>query len=194
LQQRRRSLERLLRSARFERLRRNLERFLTAGAVAPAQRRMAAVPFAAVTPELVRRSLRKALRYGRRLKASSPHMDLHALRRRCRRLRYLGEFFHALYGRPLRKLVRRAEACQDALGRLQDAIVACSMIRRFRRAAQRKLFDLLESHFLEYALDSRREFQQAWSRLARKSMRQKALKQIRRRTRKPGRIQADSSG
>jgi CHAD domain-containing protein len=66
----------------------------------------------------------KVLKTGRRITAASPPASLHALRKRCKELRYLIEMFGSLHEPAERwQAVRELKSLQDCLGEFQDAQV-----------------------------------------------------------------------
>lgn len=60
-----------------------------------------------------------------------PLRELHGLRIACKRLRYTLEFFVRVLGAPAERLLGELTAVQDHLGNLQDAVVACGILRDF---------------------------------------------------------------
>jgi CHAD domain-containing protein len=122
-----RELAKGLRSARFSRLRREWRQALASAATSatrPSAARLAASRIA--------RAHRRVLRDGNAITPSSPPERLHELRKRCKELRYLLEFFGSLYdpGEHWRA-VRELKALQDALGEFQDTQVQHDEIRAF---------------------------------------------------------------
>ncbi|MGA8427475.1 MAG: CHAD domain-containing protein, partial [Candidatus Dormiibacterota bacterium] len=80
----------------------------------------------------IARAYRRARRLGEAITATSPAGDLHALRKRCKELRYLMEFFASLlearsYGRVLNQL----KSLQDCLGEFQDTYVQIREVATF---------------------------------------------------------------
>jgi CHAD domain-containing protein len=123
----RRKLVRGLRSARFARLSVQWRDALTAAAATrtrPSVARLAASRIA--------RAHRRVLRDGNAITATSPPESLHELRKRCKELRYLLEFFGSLYdpGEQWRA-VRELKALQDCLGEFQDTQVQHEELRTF---------------------------------------------------------------
>jgi CHAD domain-containing protein len=123
----RRLLVRGLRSARFARLSAQWRQALTAAAAArtrPTAARLAASRIA--------RAHRRVIRDGGAITATSPPESLHELRKRCKELRYLLEFFGSLYdpGEHWRT-VRDLKALQDCLGEFQDTQVQHEELRAF---------------------------------------------------------------
>jgi CHAD domain-containing protein len=74
------------------------------------------------------------LRDGSAIDAASPPETLHELRKRCKELRYLLEFFGSLYdpGEQWRA-VRELKALQDCLGEFQDTQVQHEELRAFAK-------------------------------------------------------------
>jgi CHAD domain-containing protein len=80
----------------------------------------------------VERAYRNAARCGKRINADSPSEDVHALRKRCKELRYLLEVFRPLCANaPHRRLVNELKALQDTLGDFQDGEVQREAVREF---------------------------------------------------------------
>jgi CHAD domain-containing protein len=80
-------------------------------------------PAAEAVPGLVRRRYRRLRKAAAHLDPSSPAAELHRARIRAKQLRYSVEFVADLYGKPARRLVKRATALQDVLGAIQDMVV-----------------------------------------------------------------------
>jgi triphosphatase len=114
-------------SQRFARLTHSMERFLLRG---PVKRSVAArVSILEAAPEAIGRGYRKLIAIGDHISEGSPAHALHALRIRCKRLRYTVEFVEPIYGKPARAYVKRMVALQDVLGAHQDAVVARASLR-----------------------------------------------------------------
>jgi CHAD domain-containing protein len=124
-----RQLARGLRSARFARLRQDWTDALASAAARPGPTRPSAARLAA---SRIARAHRRVLRDGNAITAASPPESLHELRKRCKELRYLLEFFGSLYdpGEHWRA-VRELKALQDCLGEFQDTQVQQEEIRDF---------------------------------------------------------------
>ena len=80
---------------------------------------------------LIGKRYRGVLRRGREITPASSDESLHALRIRCKRLRYLLEFFRPTYGELLKAETTRLKELQDVLGEFQDACVAAGLLRRY---------------------------------------------------------------
>lgn len=78
---------------------------------------------------------RKAARLGNRIDAESPSDDVHALRKRCKELRYLLEVFKPVCdSTPHRALLKELKSLQDTLGDFQDGEVQREAVREFAAA------------------------------------------------------------
>ncbi|MBD3161980.1 MAG: CHAD domain-containing protein, partial [Candidatus Eisenbacteria bacterium] len=130
----------------------------------------ATAPAVAVASRLVRTRWKKIRRRGDRLEPGTPPAEYHALRIRCKRLRYALEFFLELYGPPAKKLVRRLVKIQDHLGLHQDSTVAMEELQRLvarkgRKLPPQTLFVLgrIVEHHARRAADLRARFPKVWS-------------------------------
>lgn len=101
--------------------------------VADAVRGGIAAPESAGDERDLRRSVRGQLReldeQIARLPAEPRDEQLHALRIRGKRLRYAAELARPISGKPVRRVLRKAEHFQDVLGEHQDACVAAHRLR-----------------------------------------------------------------
>jgi CHAD domain-containing protein len=120
------TVRRQLHGIRFSALQFRLGRFLRVQlpAVAAAS---PPTPLPRAAGRAMARSLRRALRLGD-LRQSRSAEKLHRLRIALRRLRYLGGFFEAALGRPIRKISRRAHDVERLLGDMRDADLALARI------------------------------------------------------------------
>jgi CHAD domain-containing protein len=114
-------------SPRFERLVTECTEMLQRGP--SAQSPTSRSPVVKVAPDLLGKPFRKVRRAGDRIDTSSSPSEFHALRIKCKRLRYALEFLAPVYRKPARRLVKRLVAVQDLLGLHQDAQVAMDQIR-----------------------------------------------------------------
>lgn len=77
---------------------------------------------------------RRVLREGQAIDALSPPTDLHELRKTCKKLRYLMEFFQSLYPpAAIGRLIKVLKGLQDHLGAYQDLHVQVDTLHRFSR-------------------------------------------------------------
>ncbi|MBK7976112.1 MAG: CHAD domain-containing protein [Deltaproteobacteria bacterium] len=85
--------------------------------------------------DAIEKAHRRVLKQGRRIGAPPRARDLHELRIRAKRLRYVLEFVSDLTGRDGKRLVGDLAELQELLGEHQDACVAADVLRRFIEAA-----------------------------------------------------------
>jgi triphosphatase len=114
----------VLDSERYRALLVNLEELLSSELSAEASLQLHARARA-----LIKRPYRKLRKLGDSLDSNSRAAELHALRIRAKRLRYIVEFVADQYGRPARRFVRSVVELQDLLGGHQDAQVAIQRLR-----------------------------------------------------------------
>lgn len=90
----------------------------------------AARPVKAVADARLWRLVKRVRREGQGIRPDSPAEDLHELRKRCKKLRYLMELFQGLYPPDeIRTLVRLLKVLLDSLGTYQDLAVQCAHLR-----------------------------------------------------------------
>jgi CHAD domain-containing protein len=128
------ALVRGLRSARWARARQRW-RALAMGDQEAAQDVAATVGsrlIGEIAPPRIARTYRRVRRLGGTITEASPATDLHALRKRCKELRYLLEFFASLLKRrPYRPVLSQLKALQDCLGEFQDTQVQRAALAAF---------------------------------------------------------------
>jgi len=90
----------------------------------------AASPIRSVASARIWRMAKRVRREGRAIAAESPPADLHELRKSCKKLRYLMEFFQSLYPEEeIRPLIRLIKELLDNLGSFQDLTVQAAHLR-----------------------------------------------------------------
>lgn len=86
-----------------------------------------------VANERIWRMVRRVIREGETINASSPPEDLHELRKSCKKLRYLMEFFQSLYpSDEIKQLIKLLKLLQNQLGEYQDLHVQLASLAIFR--------------------------------------------------------------
>jgi len=94
-------------------------------------------PTKAVADARIRRMYRRVRKAGRAVTPDSPVPELHALRKHCKKLRYLLEFFSSLYPQQrIGALVKTLKRLLDSLGRFQDTAVQIDHLRETARRMQ----------------------------------------------------------
>jgi len=105
-------------------------------------------PIKAVADERIWRMFRRVVKEGRSITADSPAEDLHELRKSCKKLRYLTEFFQSIYPKDeMKDLIKQLKVLLDNLGGFQDLAVQADHLReiaeRMRAEAHVKTDSLL---------------------------------------------------
>jgi CHAD domain-containing protein len=181
-QKARRRLVGVLGSRRYARLIERFERFVVRGPSRTALRRfgMSVADCAAAN---VDRRLKTVLKHARGVRREPNAQSLHALRIRCKRLRYTMEFFAGVCPDPLDKAIDATSRLQDLLGEHQDAWVASERLRTYansvpvrsnNRALLLSLGQLIQTQE-QHASARRTRFREEWrrfkKRVSRKSLR-----------------------
>jgi CHAD domain-containing protein len=123
-------LDRALDSPQLERLLADWRAFLEAEVPQHSPAPNSARPIKAVADERIWRMLRRVRREGRAITLDSPSPELHELRKSCKKLRYLMEFFQGLYPSDLiRGPIKLLKALLDCLGSFQDLAVQAEHLR-----------------------------------------------------------------
>ena len=121
--------------------------------------------------DLLRHALRKRLRHVRELGTEierQPDAALHGLRLQCKRLRYSAEFAAPLFrARASRRFLRRLASVQERLGRLNDGVVAATLMAQLGGGAGRALAAGVVRGFVASRGErARRKAERAWTRFA----------------------------
>jgi CHAD domain-containing protein len=106
---------------------------LTEAAQAPPLTGKGDRPASAALPRLVREAWRSLDRRVQSLAQAPSNAELHAVRISAKRCRYTAEACVPVLGRPARQLARAAEALQETLGELSDAVAAELWLREWAR-------------------------------------------------------------
>jgi len=116
--------------------------------------------------DLLARRLRRVLKQGEHL-GKLPEAALHELRLKAKRLRYAAELFAPLHpGRTSRRFLRRLSALQEALGLLNDGVVAAGLMHELADAGGDGLAGGMVRGFVAArASGARARITRAWRRL-----------------------------
>ena len=126
------SLLKALDSARYRRLINSWRQFLEDPVNERSTLKNAGRPVNEVASERIWRVYRRAIREGDAITTESPADDLHELRKTCKKLRYLMEFFQSLYpGGEIKSLIKVLKTLQDNLGNFQDYEVQVATLKEF---------------------------------------------------------------
>jgi len=135
-----RALCRVLRSARYRRARAASRKFLASGAPVRPRSENALVSIGALSARRILEVYRRTLAEGRAIEDASPAEALHDLRKTCKRLRYLLEFFREVHcAKPVERTIARLKYLQDNLGAYQDVQVQRAVLEAFREHARTSL-------------------------------------------------------
>ena len=127
-----RALVKALDSARYRRIVTNWRSFLEQPVNERSTLKNAGRPVLDVACERIWRMYRVALKEGNAINTESPAEALHELRKTCKKLRYLMEFFQSLYpSSDIKELIRILKTLQDNLGDFQDYEVQVSTLKDF---------------------------------------------------------------
>jgi len=125
-------LIKVLDSVRYRKLKQDWGKFLKAPAPKYSTLKNASLPIVNVASEHIWRAYRRAYKEGNVIVADSPATLLHELRKSCKKLRYLNEFFQNLYPEnKMQKLIGNLKDLQDNLGEFQDLQVQQDSLRHF---------------------------------------------------------------
>ena len=160
-------------SRRYFRLLVRLEDF-AAGRVRLGKRNtVAQAPVAVIGRRAIKKAFRGLIKRGDKIGAAPTPEDLHVLRIRAKRLRYLFEFLIDAVGKEGGRFVKRLTRLQDLLGTYHDAVVADDHIRLYLErpgarldAGQRRALMALVEGQRRLAEDTRRRFRRAWDRFS----------------------------
>ena len=96
-----------------------------------------------------------------------PTDDLHALRKRGKRLRYTAEFFAPQFGqRSTRRFVRRVSQLQEALGQMNDGASVAGLMHALRGGPDRQFaIGAVQGFTAARSMDARRAIATAWHKL-----------------------------
>jgi CHAD domain-containing protein len=121
-----------LTSDEFQSLLHDWRGFLQAPAADAADTPSAWLPVGEVANARIWRAFRRVLKEGRAVDDASPPTQLHELRKDCKKLRYLLEFFGSLYpADQLDALIRALKVLLDTLGAYQDLAVQAHHLEAF---------------------------------------------------------------
>lgn len=126
------ALVKALGSARYRRLKQRWRAFLDAPVAKRSSLPHARRPIGELASERIWRVYRRALKEGRAIDNDSPAEALHELRKTCKKLRYLMEFFTPLYpATRIRAPIKALKRLQDNLGDVQDFAVQAAALEHF---------------------------------------------------------------
>uniref|UniRef100_E6QRP1 CHAD domain-containing protein n=1 Tax=mine drainage metagenome TaxID=410659 RepID=E6QRP1_9ZZZZ len=131
-----RQLVRQLKSLRYTKLIANWVAYLASPLPVRSKLPHAQRPLSDFANERIWHMLRRVRKQGNAIQADSPPQDLHALRKSCKKLRYLIEFFQSSYpATAIKRLLNVLALLQDVLGEYQDLQVQQAFVVTFQQQA-----------------------------------------------------------
>ncbi len=126
------ALVKALDSVRYRRLINTWRQFLLRAVPNRSRLPNATRPVSALACERIWRLYRRTLSEGRAIGPDTPAVALHELRKTCKKLRYLMEFFQSLFpARRIRSPIGALKALQENLGNFQDYAVQIATLKHF---------------------------------------------------------------
>lgn len=169
---RRANLLSALDSPRYIRLLVRLEIFAASKPVAPRNKARQQKPLGKRGASLVKKAFKHLRAAGSQTDAVVAPEQLHNMRLRAKRARYLLEFLRDITGKPGRRLAKRLVRVQDLLGAINDSVVATGLICQYldesatKTAASTNLaLQEVAQAGLRHSEASRKAFEKAWKRL-----------------------------
>ena len=127
----------------------------------------------AVADERIWTMYKRVRKEGRAIRPDSPPEDMHELRKSCKKLRYLIEFFDSLYPKQdVRQLVKLLKVLLDNLGNFQDLAVQALHLREMAQRMRDEgpvstdtllSIGVLVGHLLEQQHQAREQFAQIFA-------------------------------
>jgi CHAD domain-containing protein len=160
-------LVRKLNSPHFRKLIKEWRGWLEAEVPEVSSQPSAMLPVARLADLRIHKMHKRVLKDGKKIDRDSPAENLHELRKDCKKLRYLMEFFQSLYPKPeIRSLIKQLKVLLDNLGDFQDLQVQAEAIEAFGEqmreekapASALMAMGALVSQLLERQQQAREEF------------------------------------
>ncbi|GAB4259765.1 MAG: CHAD domain-containing protein [Methylomicrobium sp.] len=108
------------------------EEFLRTPTIKKPTQPNALLPIKTLADQRILKVYQRAIKQGRRISDLSPPHELHDLRKTCKKLRYLMEFFQSLYPeKKIKFLIKHLKDFQDILGEFQDLEVQEETLKKF---------------------------------------------------------------
>jgi CHAD domain-containing protein len=117
---------------RYRDLLKNWQHFLESDLPLSSSLASAQLPVYRVADKSIRKIYSKVIRDGLAITDNSPAESLHDLRKRCKNLRYLVDFFRSMYpSEKIRRFIKVVKVLQDNLGDFQDYETQALKLREF---------------------------------------------------------------
>lgn len=132
-------LKKNLSSSHYRKFRKNWATFLASDLSTRIPAEHSDKPIAWVARKYTWRTYNRVLKQGDMLEATSPAPQFHELRKTCKKLRYLMEFFASLYPeKEIRSLIKTLKSLQENLGDFQDLDIHAQSMRKFAEQMLKK--------------------------------------------------------
>lgn len=129
----------VLETARYEKFKKDWKNFLISEPPARSTLTHAASPIVMVASQRIWHIYRKVIKLGHAIKSDSPATMLHELRKTCKKLRYMNEFFQDIYPRKrIKRLISNLKVLQDNLGEFQDLEIQQKSLHNFIQAMEKE--------------------------------------------------------
>lgn len=126
------ALKKSLGSARYRRLMQDWRKFLKQSVNKNSTLKNGSRPIFDLARERIWKTYRRVIREGEAIDAGSPAEALHDLRKNCKKLRYLIEFFQSLFAaKKIKTLLKTLKSLQENLGNFQDYEVQVTTLKQF---------------------------------------------------------------
>ena len=176
-----------LKSARYSQLMVAWATFIAAPLSVHSRLPNARLPVLDLANQRIWRMLRRVVRQGKAIQMDSPPQDLHELRKSCKKLRYLIEFFENLYPvGTIKKPIKVLKGLQDVLGEYQDVQMQQAFLSTFKQTcaidsagmqSTRMAVDLIMRRLEKHQRKLRKSFKQHFA-VFMESQQQKLFKQL----------------
>ena len=124
-----------LQSSRYERLKQDWEAFLNSPVPHSSALGLAQIPVKDFSSQGIWTCYARVIKQGQHLDSHSSDAKVHELRKSCKKLRYMIEFFRELYpGKKIKTEIKQLKAVQDQLGEFQDLCVQEGIMNDFIQA------------------------------------------------------------
>ncbi|MEW8468930.1 MAG: CHAD domain-containing protein [Candidatus Thiodiazotropha sp.] len=173
-------------SPHFRKTLKSWRSWLEATAASGDQTPNAMQPTARLADRRISKLYKRVLKDGSNIGADTPAELLHELRKDCKKLRYMMEFFQSLYPKPaIRRLIKALKVILDNLGEFQDLEVqaksledfGAQMLREGAPASALMAMGILVGQLLQRQQQARAEFVELFSAFSSESN-QQAFKQL----------------
>jgi CHAD domain-containing protein len=141
-----RTLAKALNSSRYRKLINGWQTYLNTPVPERSMLPNAICPIGQVASKRIWRVYRRVLKKGHAITPESPAAVLHELRKTCKKLRYLMEFFQSLYrAQHIKALIKVLKVLQDNLGDFQDFEVQVAKLKEFSHQMMQETQDSAET-------------------------------------------------